>query len=687
MHPIDLSHIALFPGHLRIFSGRLTAGSIEETPGGIADLHSPPFAAPGFRCRFHLRDDASGEMARDIEPRTPGYRHMLLLQRGSWLPDRLVRESVYHRPLGGKPFSFIVRHEMIALPDRPALLIEIERQDLRGTSSLLSVVPEITVPALARLAPGKWTWFRPDFRNDVREIAPLTYEGERAWLRVRATAPFRSGGFLMPAPSGGRSRIAFLFEFLESPPSTSTSPLDEAAVAGARAAADRAAQRRETWLAETFPKLASSDERLDRWYARSVTSALGVRWEHPQFVLNPFFSAAGIDGGGVCSYLWDAAYISRLMPLLADRDTIRNWLLAFLRVGPEHHFAFDPFDGQGIGPTYALNAYALTRLVREYVAHHQDWSLLAEAQPEGLLLERLEQLAAAGKPTVLEPLLDYGETIHLLEMRTSGYEGIVPSPNAERIWILRFLAEVRERLGLAGAQRLREKAASIARALDEYLWDSRAGWFACRSADGEERELVYSVQVLTLLGLEFLAPDKAALVAAHVRDGKFLGPCGLHSVALDDRLHYESGDVDWGGGGSYVGQGPLLALDLYRLGELKRAETLLRRLLWWAEVFPYFPQSIRADRPSYCDFDRANCLAALSGAEAVITGLCGLEPRLDGNLGVRPWPFGGRGYRLEGYHWGGHTIDLEVDGQRYKVNRDGRAAHEGPCGEAGLIER
>ncbi|MFO0985302.1 MAG: hypothetical protein U1E76_26825 [Planctomycetota bacterium] len=426
---------------------------------------------------------------------------------------------------------------------------------------------------------------------------------------------------------------------------------------------------------------------MSAWYERAASCALTVRWEHPAFIASPLFSEAGLDGGGVCAYLWDTMYVSRVLPLLAERDAIRRLLVQFLRMQPHAHFAFDPLEGRGLGPCYALNAYSLARLFRDYVAYHQDWDVLVESVAGRPLIEQLEQLSRSGRCSPLAPLIDYGDTTHLLEMRTAGYEHIVPSPNAERVWVLRFVAHVRDRMQLPGAPALRAEADAIERAIHAHLWDAERGWFLCRSADGARSEAVYSVQVLTVLGMEFLPRDVTARIAAHVCEGEFLGSHGLHSVSLADRLHYESGDVDWGGGGCYVGQAPLLVHDLYRLGEWQRAEDLLRRILWWADVFPYFPQSIRADRPAYCDFDRPNCIAAVAGVQAIVAGLCGLDCELDGRLVVRPSPHASGSYALRGYSWAGHLIDVEMERGRCRISRDGRVVAEPRCGEPVFVTR
>ncbi|MCB9881161.1 MAG: hypothetical protein H6834_05170 [Planctomycetes bacterium] len=672
MEPLDIGSFRLFPGHLRIFSGTVCAGFLEETPGGIHDLIAPPYAAVGLNVRFHVRDERSGECAYDREPRTPGHRQLMVQQRGSWRLDRLERVSLYHQRLGTRQLAFQLRQTVIALSDRPGLLVRFERRDLDGPERDLSIVPEVSIEGLRRLEPGEWTWFRPQFTNHVQRHAPWMFEGDGVWLRLRANTLARDGAFAMDGP-----RIDVLIEFSPTPPPADERPVTDEEITTCLRVADRTFAERERWLEETFPHFTSDDPDLDRFYERSKLGALCCRWDHPDFVTRPFFTSEGMDGGGICSYVWDLSYLSRMTPWMFGRDLSRAMLARFEAMDPSAHFAFDPFDGRGFGPPYALNAYSLARLLREHVAWHQDFSLLTNPGPSGSWLDVLERLVDAGKASALDPLLDYGDTTNLLELRTGGYEHVVPSPNAERAWILRFLASMRERLGLPRAEGLRERAAAIERALERHLWDAAAGWFLCSSADGSMRETVYSVQVLTLLGLEDLPTTFRDGLLAELRDGAFLGTHGLHSIALHDERHWESFDVDWGGGGTYVGQAPVLVLDLYRMGRADLAETLLSRLLWWGRIYPHFPQSIRADREAYCDFDRANCIAGLAGVQAIVHGLCGIEATMDGRLCVQPHAYRGGGFQLRDFPWRGGRVDIRCDGRRFHATCDGASLAEG----------
>ena len=67
-----------------------------------------------------------------------------------------------------------------------------------------------------------------------------------------------------------------------------------------------------------------------------------------------------------------------------------------------------------------------------------------------------------GKLPTCGELLDYGDHHNLLEMRGSGYEHIVPSPNGERVVIYRYLAELLAEFGHEEESRqYRERAEAV----------------------------------------------------------------------------------------------------------------------------------------------------------------------------------------------------------------------------------
>jgi neutral trehalase len=80
---------------------------------------------------------------------------------------------------------------------------------------------------------------------------------------------------------------------------------------------------------------------------------------------------------------------------------------------------------------------------------------------------------------MINGIVDYGEQKNLLEMRGVGWEHMVPSPNAERVWNFTKLAEMGAKIGYnkTELQQWKQKADTIAANIRKELWDEKAGWF------------------------------------------------------------------------------------------------------------------------------------------------------------------------------------------------------------------
>jgi hypothetical protein len=168
-------------------------------------------------------------------------------------------------------------------------------------------------------------------------------------------------------------------------------------------------------------------------------------------------------------------------------------------------------------------------------------------------------------------------------------------------------------------------------------------------------------------------------------ENKFLFPFGVSSVSRADSLHYEETDTDWGGGGAYTGDVAQLALDLYHQHLPDKAWDVLRRQFWLGQQWPYFPQETFCDRPAVPTFKRANIIAGLTGAEAVLYGLVGFEPRLDGSLWINPQTTIPESIALKGFGFRGHRIDVTVSKTACRIVRDGKLIYKGKPGPFKIV--
>jgi hypothetical protein len=367
-----------------------------------------------------------------------------------------------------------------------------------------------------------------------------------------------------------------------------------------------------------------------------------------------------LDGGGICCYPWDTSgYAANAVAMLLG-DKLGPLAKAMASFGLDEHSRYAP-DGTGRDFPYAYNAYAFINLVYTAALHLGiDRSLYEYAANVFLTLESRLKCSYH--------LADYGVQHNLLEMRQAGYEHYVASPNVERAWCYQRLADIGQRLGDVRIAAWRLEAKAIIQAIRSRLWSEPAGFFKCLYPDGQE-ETVLSIQGFDAMRMGACTPAMKRAMLKHVREGAFLGEYGVSSVSAEDTLHYELNDPDWSGGGAYTGDGPLLALTLWERGEAALAWDVLQRHFWMGKHLLYYPQEHYCDRPAVPAHKRANIVSGLSGAEAVLFGLVGLRPDLEGTLQVQSgWPKGLRGsLELTNVVFRGRTINVHIENGRMKT--------------------
>lgn len=101
---------------------------------------------------------------------------------------------------------------------------------------------------------------------------------------------------------------------------------------------------------------------MNDYYKRSILSGLVCIWENENYILNPFLATSGIDGGGICAYLWDiAGYVPTITTLMLD-SAIIDIAKKMVSIDLEKYYAFT-LKGTGVGVKYSYSPWAFTSLV------------------------------------------------------------------------------------------------------------------------------------------------------------------------------------------------------------------------------------------------------------------------------------------------------------------------------------
>ena len=657
---IDLNKLLTPPAQLWVGSGYTTVNPVLGSVLSTADLMSPPIS--GKNLSLEASFIANGDTIRDRFVWGSKVDN-ILYTGGIWQPDRIIRRGIYHRMHARGPISFEIVSHLIPLADRTGYMIRYEIKNLAASPLGIQMIPSLR-PGRPSIQPlDKWAFIAPS-ADSVAVTKDQPNEWSTDQLKIHL---YEDGNTLSIQPGSSRTgSLAVVF-------ADKSAALEKTAdfTAWEKRTNEIWAHRLQ-WALAKIPTIETANTALKNYYNRSIVSGLVCIWEKPNFKLNPSLVTSGMDGGSMSTYLWDVGgYAPHLITMMMG-DKLLDIARNMVAIDLEKYNAYTP-DGAGAGVRYAYSTVSFTNLV---------YALACQMELDPALLGQVKRLVLQDEHRpMINGIVDYGEQKNLLEMRGMGWEHMVPSPNSERVWCLRKLAEMGEKIGYDKAETGQwiKRSDTIASAIRKELWDEKTGWFVCKYPNGH-KEWVYSIQVFDMLRSGVCTPDIKKRILEQLVENKFLFPFGVSSISKAESLHYEETDTDWGGGGAYTGDVAQLALDLYHERQPQKAWDVLRRQFWLGEQWPYFPQEHFCDRPASPTFKRANIVAGLTGAEAILFGLIGLEPRLDGSLWINPQSTIGDSITLKGFGFRGHLITVTVSRTMCRIIRDGQLIYHGKPG-------
>jgi hypothetical protein len=259
----------------------------------------------------------------------------------------------------------------------------------------------------------------------------------------------------IPVPDGGEARLGYAL-VLDSSESTALASFDRlvADIPGAVSAAGdlwadelRAAftPGNGSWSGH-LPELHTSNAALRRLYHLGAVGVMTFRRESPASVLGRVYDTLMPRFWATTTFIWDFMLSSTVHALL-DPAPMRRQLEHWIGLDIHTHFGTEWQHGTPAGYWYAVNDYAMTRLVRDYVRFSGDTAFLdrelgAASGERKRVAEHVVDWARAWQG-LRGPhgLADYGGIDNLLEC-VSSYVHEVASFNATNVWALRAAAEL-----------------------------------------------------------------------------------------------------------------------------------------------------------------------------------------------------------------------------------------------------
>jgi hypothetical protein len=654
---IPLEQITSGETHIWVNSGYTTVNPEHLTVLGVKEFYSPPFAAKNFRFKTNIVINA------DTIADTGSYGKGdvgLIYAGGTWYPQKIVRRGTYHHLKKEGLVSVNVTSELIPLFGQSGFIEKINITNRTNSSMDIELIADIQAGIPSVIPLKNWGFGVP--RANVSETKQFS---NNIWATDHAKIVFlkENTKFILLPNETSTTYFTILINKTEEkmPDNLRARELESNSV--------QAWENRLATYTKNIPSLESNIKGLKDYYKRSVISGLVCIWENPSFILNPFLTTCGMDGGGVCAYLWDiAGYVPKMATLMLD-SSITNIAKIMSGIDLERYYAYTP-DGSGVGVKYSYSPWSFTRLVSTiFKIIGPDEKLFFSAKK--LVLNNEKQQADNN-------LIDYGVQNNLLEMRGTGWEHYVASPNAERSWCLNQLAE----MGIIINHNQKElnnwkkQADIITRAIQRELWDNEVKWFASIYPNGF-KNFVYTIQVYDALRSGACTLEMEKVLISHLKDGAFLGKYGITSISKKDSIHYEVLDTDWSGGGAYTGDGPELASIMYERNRPELAWDILKRHFWMGKHLIYFPQEHFANKPMSPQHKRSNEVSGLAGAQAILFGLIGFQPQYNGKLLINPQPVDDGEIKIKGFGFKNNKFDIDLSKDKMKILKNDSLIYEG----------
>ena len=336
---------------------------------------------------------------------------------------------------------------------------------------------------------------------------------------------------------------------------------------------------------------------------------------------------------------------------------------------------------------YIQEPFALQIMIEAYLRHTGDYSLFSEKAGDATVWEWMQRWVTELNTSYRnkEGLMDVGyDTQKIIEIRTDGYNHVVPIVNVLTVHLLYRMSEWAGLLNDGNGNEYLRDADKLRGLMSERLWNEQEGWFDNLYPDGT-KEAIWTDHLFDALGTDYLTGSQVNKLVSHLREGEFLGKYGIYSIARKDSVHWDLIDADWGGGGQYAGMPGRISRNLYKQGFPELGWEILKRNMGYIEFFPYLPQNPRTDAPIQ---DRSSMpleISAGAGMEAIIFGTFGItidkerltiKPNTHEELGIST---------LRDFKFRGKSYSIQIDKRTFSVFRDGKAIATKQFGESVVI--
>ncbi len=663
---------------LRLFNGR---GCIYVKQNSLTGLHTvqfPPVDILQYQFRLDFRDDTHGIMMQDNVPELwedwkekrsgydplgvnfrAGYPYAILSQNEYWKPNSYYREGTYHKKYGKNWVSFGIETETVVSGSEDEVYLEVRLINRSDQPLSLTIIPVQYIRFEDSSLPSN--------EKIYQKSGPYVLQNSQFRISLSSDLKERNeDGWKWNLLAGDSKTARFVIHLQKVEDETADIFLPD--IEKEMQKAEQITRKRLQWAAKNLPVIKTEHKNLDEFYKRCILTVSECKWERENFIVNPFWTA----GSWLYTIPWDICFLSDVLTIMSPESMRETIGLSF----SEEDLVCSNmgWDGCAAGVFYIMQPFALKIMIDAYLRQTGDVNFLQSKISGQTILYWMKawgDILLTDFTSKTSGMLDIGQdTEALVEIRTDGLDYIVPVLNGHGVVYYRWLAEWCKKFDDADSTKFHREALELEQRFHENLWNPKHRWFDNLYPDGG-RKPVYSNHLFDLIGLDVMNGEERLGLLSHLNDNEFLGPYSIYSMSRQDREHWDRVDTDWGGGGSYTGIPMQLVRNLYQSGMGQLAWTILSRFTGYVDHFPYISQNFRADELFQDESSMPMAICAGAGVEAIVFGLFGLTPHVDGTLDIHPYYSHELGVaNLVDYQFRGHSYDIEMDRYGFKLKRD-----------------
>lgn len=673
-YAMDRENINFEDYHTLLFNYRGFVSPRQYSITQFTHVQFLPIAAEMYNFNLNFYDKGTGRLIEDdvpvkwkswiddrgsFDPLGSNFRHnspwVMVTQDESWRPNLAHRKGTFHKEKDNKWVSFSAESWTSVAYKDDEVFIKLKLRN-RNTEDLdLTIIPnQVAENIVCQFKEG-------DTR--VKPVDTFTIGSEVAHARVSSSIETISDkGFEVTIAPGKAEVYWFAIKFYQ--PEKGAPEIIQQDIKDRMDDAEKTTREKLAWAYNQLPKFSSTNKKLEKYYYRCMLTMLMSRYENPNYIVDVFWSV----GMWPFTISWDNSYSSDILAMLESESLKGAILTDFEYVKMKRTYI--GWNGAYWDNLYIQEPFALQIMIEAYLRHTNDYSIFKEKAADATVWEWMKRWITELQTNYTNDmgLIDVGyNTEKIIEIRTDGYNHVVPITNALTINLLYKMAD----WAIANGDRKLSKkytadADKLKSLVNEHLWNEEKGWFDNLYPDGT-KGTIWTYHLFDLLDSDHLTDNQLIRLVGHLQEGEFLGKYGLYSISRRDTVHWDMIDSDWGGGGQYAGMPGRISRYLYQRGFAGMGWDLLRRHIRYMDYFPYLPQNPWTDRPEQDLSSMCLQISAGAGMEAIIFGTFGVKMAKD-KLTIKPFNHEDIGEAtLTNIHYKGRVFGIQLKRKTFSV--------------------